>query len=88
MKKLLLLCLAAALAQTPTDTLADQALAAASSGNAAGAEKLWRQALEQSESENARLRKIIQLKDEHIRLLNFRIFGPKSEKLSSQSTAG
>jgi len=41
-----------------------------------------RQALEQSESENARLRKIIQLKDEHIRLLNFRIFGPKSEKLS------
>jgi transposase len=41
-----------------------------------------RQALEQSESENARLRKIIRLKDEHIRLLNFRIFGPKSEKLS------
>jgi transposase len=41
-----------------------------------------RQALEQSESENGRLRKIIQLKDEHIRLLNFRIFGPKSEKLS------
>ncbi|HTV40187.1 MAG TPA: transposase, partial [Candidatus Sulfotelmatobacter sp.] len=24
----------------------------------------------------------IQLKDEHIRLLNFRFFGPKSEKLS------
>src|SRR5271157_3741206 len=42
-----------------------------------------RQALEESASEIARLRTIIQLKDEHIRLLNFRIFGPKSEKLSS-----
>jgi|SRR5271157_80298 len=41
-----------------------------------------RQALEESASEIARLRTIIQLKDEHIRLLNFRIFGPKSEKLS------
>ena len=41
-----------------------------------------RQALERSESEIARLLKIIQLKDEHIRLLNFKIFGPKSEKLS------
>ena len=41
-----------------------------------------RQALEHSESEIARLLKIIQLKDEQIRLLNFKIFGPKSEKLS------
>ena len=30
----------------------------------------------------ARLERIIQLKDEQIRLLNFRLFGPKSEKLS------
>jgi len=43
-----------------------------------------RQALERAESENARLRQVIQLKDEHIRLLNFRIFGPKGEKLSPQ----
>jgi transposase len=41
-----------------------------------------RQALEHAQSENARLLKIIQLKDEQIRLLNFKIFGPKSEKLS------
>jgi len=40
------------------------------------------QALQRSESEIARLLKIIQLKDEQIRLLNFKIFGPKSEKLS------
>jgi len=42
-----------------------------------------RQALATAQSENARLQKIIQLKDEQIRLLNFRLFGPKSEKLSS-----
>jgi transposase len=41
-----------------------------------------RQALERSDSEIARLLKIIELKDEQIRLLNFKIFGPKSEKLS------
>lgn len=41
-----------------------------------------RQELERSESEIARLLKIIRLKDEQIRLLNFKIFGPKSEKLS------
>jgi transposase len=41
-----------------------------------------RQALEYAQSENARLLKIIQLKDEHIRLLNFKMFGPKGEKLS------
>ena len=41
-----------------------------------------RQALERSESEIVRLLTIIQLKDEQIRLLNFKIFGPKSEKLS------
>lgn len=41
-----------------------------------------RQALEHAQSENTRLLKIIQLKDEQIRLLNFKIFGPKSEKLS------
>jgi len=34
-------------------------------------------------AENARLLRVIQLKDEQIRLLNFRLFGPKSEKLSS-----
>lgn len=34
-------------------------------------------------AEVARLERIIQLKDEQIRLLNFRLFGPKSEKLSS-----
>jgi transposase len=42
-----------------------------------------RQALQLAEAENARLQRIIQLKDEQIRLLNFRLFGPKSEKLSS-----
>jgi len=40
-------------------------------------------ALEAAQAENTRLQKIIQLKDEQIRLLNFRFFGPKSEKLSS-----
>lgn len=35
------------------------------------------------EAEVARLTRIIELKDEHIRLLNLRLFGPKSEKLSS-----
>ena len=34
------------------------------------------------QAEVARLLRIIQLKDEQIRLLNFRIFGPRSEKLS------
>jgi len=42
-----------------------------------------RQALEDLQTENARLQKIIQLKDEQIKLLYFRLFGPKSEKLSS-----
>ena len=41
-----------------------------------------RQALELAQSENERLLRIIQLKDEQIRLLNFKMFGPKSEKLS------
>jgi len=41
------------------------------------------QVLADLQAENLRLRRIIQLKDEEIRLLNFRIFGPKSEKLSS-----
>src|SRR3954453_348132 len=41
------------------------------------------QALQTAQAENARLEKLIQLKDEQIRLLNFRFFGPKSEKLSS-----
>ena len=40
-------------------------------------------ALEAAQAENTRLQKIIQLKDEQIRLLNFRFFGPNSEKLSS-----
>src|SRR5271157_5883338 len=42
-----------------------------------------RQALADSQVEVARLHRVIQLKDEQIRLLNFRIFGPKGEKLSS-----
>lgn len=42
-----------------------------------------RQALQLAQAENARLQRIIQLKEEEIRLLNFRLFGPKSEKLSS-----
>lgn len=41
------------------------------------------QALATAQSEIARLQKILHLKDEQIRLLNFRLFGPKSEKLSS-----
>ena len=40
-----------------------------------------RQAVTDLQSEVDRLRKIIQLKDEEIRLLNFRFFGPKGEKL-------
>lgn len=35
------------------------------------------------EAEVARLTRLLQLKDEHIRLLNLRLFGPKSEKLSN-----
>lgn len=35
------------------------------------------------ETENFRLQRLLQLKDEQIKLLNFRLFGPKSEKLSS-----
>jgi len=42
-----------------------------------------RQAVTDLQSEVDRLRKIIQLKDEEIRLLNFRFFGPKGEKLCS-----
>ena len=38
-------------------------------------------------AENARLQRVIQLKDEQIRLLNFRFFGPKGEKLSPAQTA-
>ncbi len=41
------------------------------------------QVLADLQAENHRLRRIIELKDEQIRLLNYRIFGPKSEKLSS-----
>ncbi|MHB8523753.1 MAG: IS66 family transposase [Limisphaerales bacterium] len=41
-----------------------------------------RQAFASLQAENARLAAIIKLKDEQIRLLNFRLFGPKSEKLS------
>jgi transposase len=46
-------------------------------------ESALRQALELAQAENARLQKLIQLKNEQIRLLNFRLFGPKSDKLSS-----
>lgn len=41
------------------------------------------QRLAHLEAEVARLQRIIQLKDEHIRLLNWRLFGPKADKLSS-----
>ena len=41
------------------------------------------QVLAHLRAENLRLQRIIELKDEQIRLLNFRIFGPKSDKLSS-----
>jgi len=41
-----------------------------------------RQAVESLQSENARLRRILELKDEQIRLLNFQMFGPKSDQLS------
>jgi transposase len=42
-----------------------------------------RRFVEDLQSEVARLGRIIQLKDEQIKLLNFRLFGPKSENLSS-----
>jgi transposase len=35
------------------------------------------------QTENARLAQLLALRDEQIKLLNFRLFGPKSEKLSS-----
>ena len=40
-------------------------------------------ALADSQAENRRLQRVIQLQDEKIRLLNIRLFGPKGEKLSS-----
>ena len=42
-----------------------------------------RQIVVDLQAENARLTRIIALKDEQIKLLNFRLFGPKSEKLSN-----
>jgi len=42
-----------------------------------------RRVVEDLQTEVARLARIIQLKDEQIKLLNFRLFGPKSEKLST-----
>jgi len=41
------------------------------------------QAFARLEVELVRLQRIIQLKDEHIRLLNLRLFGPKADQLSS-----
>lgn len=41
-----------------------------------------RQAFQDLQAEVARLQRIIQLKDQEIRLLNIRFWGPKSEKLS------
>lgn len=41
------------------------------------------QAFARLQAEVVRLQRIIELKDEQIRLLNLRIFGPKAEKLSS-----
>jgi transposase len=46
-----------------------------------------RQVIEGLQAENTRLARVIQLKDEQIRLLNSRLFGPKSEKLSPAQTA-
>ena len=40
------------------------------------------QALADAQAENRRLLRILELKDEQIRLLNLRFFGPKGEKLS------
>jgi len=45
-----------------------------------------RPTVEELLAENARLERIIQLQKEEIRLLNFRLFGPKSEKLSPAQT--
>ncbi|HEX9596961.1 MAG TPA: IS66 family transposase [Anaerolineales bacterium] len=42
-----------------------------------------REFVQDLQTENTRLARIIALKDEQIKLLNFRLFGPKSEKLSS-----
>src|SRR5258706_10258937 len=42
-----------------------------------------RKFVEDLQSEVFRLGRLIELKDEQIKLLNFRLFGPKSEKLSS-----
>ncbi len=42
-----------------------------------------RQALADAQAEVTRLLRIVALKDEQIRLLNIRLFGPKGEKLSS-----
>jgi transposase len=41
-----------------------------------------RQELELARGEIARLHRVVELKDEHIRWLNFKFFGPKSEKLA------
>jgi len=42
--------------------------------------------LQDLEAEVARLHRLLHLKDEQIRFLNFRLFGPKSDKLSSVQT--
>jgi transposase len=46
-----------------------------------------REFLQDLQTENARLRRLQELKDEQIKLLNFRLFGPKHEKLSSAPLA-
>jgi len=46
-----------------------------------------RQALAEAQTEVTRLRRVVELKDEQIRLLNIRLWGPKGEKLSSAQTA-
>jgi len=46
-----------------------------------------RQAVQELQSEVERLKSILRLKDEEIRLLNYRLFGPKSEKLSPDQLA-
>jgi len=44
-------------------------------------------AFQDLQAENTRLARIVQLQDEKIRLLNFKIWGPKSEKLSPAQSA-
>ncbi len=46
-----------------------------------------REFLQDLQTENARLRRLLELRDEQLKLLNFRLFGPKHEILSSAQLA-